>query len=184
MNKAKYEIYVMSMIELMIHNNSQTDLGNYVFEYTHSFDNVGEGDMRTGDACLAVAVRLRNKTSNSIEWGNIYYKRLIPNSSAFSIETREKLEKMVSEIRAKDEGEILNFILKPESKINKKPYLKSAFINPELAPFFQNLQHLDGDFSTVSLGGKLPKDVVSHLEDTFNDTIGGIQSSSGQRTMK
>lgn len=184
MNKEKYKIYVMSMIELMIHNNNQTDLGNYVFEYTHSFFSVGDDDMRNGDACLAVAVRLKNKTSNSIEWGNIYYKPLIPNSSAVAIETREKLEKMVSEIKAKDEGEILSFILKPESKISKKPYLKSSFISPELAPFFKNLQHLDGDWPTVSLGGKLPKDVIPILEDTFNDTIGGIQSSSGQRTMK
>lgn len=181
MNKINYEVYILAMIELMINNNSQTDLGNYILEYASDFAEIGGGDMYDGDACLAVAVRLKNKTSNSIEWGNIYYKRLISNSNAVSSEARQKLEKMLSDINEKSEEEKLNFILKTESKIFKKPYAKSVTVIPQLASFFENLQYMSDDYPAVSLGGRFPKNAVPYLETVFSDTITKTQSLSSNK---
>ncbi|WP_285816121.1 hypothetical protein [Thomasclavelia cocleata] len=182
MNKVNYQVYIMAMIELMINNNNQTDLGNYRLEYTSDFAEIGAGDMVCGDACLAVAVRLKNKTDDSIEWGNIYYKRLISNSDAVSSEAREKLEKMLSEINEKSEEEKLNFILNTENKVFKTPYAKSCFIIPELASFFQNLQQLlyDG-YPAVSLGGKFPKEALPYLGSVFTDIIAKTQNLSSDK---
>lgn len=184
MNKINYEVYILAMIELMINNNNQTDLGNYRLEYTSNFAEIGGGDMYNGDACLAVAVRLKNKTSNSIEWGNIYYKRLISNSNTVSAETRQKLEIMLSEIKEKSEEEKLNFILKTESKIFKRPYVKSETVIPQLAAFFENLQYMSDDYPTVSLGGRFPKDAVPYLETVFSNAITKTQNLSGNKIKK
>lgn len=81
MSKINDKIYILSMIETLINEKNQTDLGDYILEYAHDFSEIGGGDMYDGDACLAIAVRLRKKNSNLIEWGNIYNKRLIPSSS-------------------------------------------------------------------------------------------------------
>ena len=97
MKKYNYETYVNAMIELLINNNDQTDLGDYVLEYKLDFAEIGGGDMYDGDACLAVAARLKNKNTNRIEWGNIYYKRLIPNMDAVNLKSKSLLANKLNE---------------------------------------------------------------------------------------
>ena len=41
MNRTNYETYILSMIELLINNNNQTDLGDYVLEYKSDFVEIG-----------------------------------------------------------------------------------------------------------------------------------------------
>jgi len=179
MNKTNYEIYITAMIELLINNNNQTDLGDYILEYKSDFAEIGGGDMYNGDACFAVAVRLKNKTNEQIEWGNIYYKRLISDSDAVSAESRIKLEKKLGEIYEDSKEKKLEFILRNENKIFKKPYAKSSLVIPQLASFFQNLNGSSFDgYPTVQLGGRFPKDAISYLETTFNDIVAKTKNTS------
>ena len=108
-----------------------------------------------------------------------YYKQLIPNSSVYSPNEREKLERKFSEIYEGSKEEKLEFILKNENKIFKKPYAKDMLIPSQLAPFFKNLNGLTDDgYPTVELGGKLPKDVIPYLQATFNDVVDKTKNTS------
>ena len=185
MSKIEYQVYIIGMIESLINHNEQTDLGNYILEYMTDFAEIGGGDMYNGDACLAVAVRLKNKSTDLFDWGKIYYKRLIPNSSAVSADAREKLEEMLSDIRVKSVEEKLDFILRSESKIFKRPYAKSSLVYPQLASFFENLNHMDSfDYPAVALGGKFPKDAIPYLDDVYTDIVAKVPSLSEKREKK
>ena len=138
--------------------------------------------MTYGNACLSIAVKLKNKSNNLVEWGNVYYKRLIPNSNVVSTEAREKLEKIVQEINLKSTEEKLNFILKPETKVLKKPYIKNSFINNDLTSFFENLTYMaDDGFLIIPLNGKLKKDALTSLEIAFNNIIGKIKNLNNNK---
>ena len=179
MNKTNYETYIIAMIELLINNNNQTDLGDYVLEYKSDFAEIGGGDMFSGDACFAVAVRLKNKTNDQIEWGNIYYKRLISNSDAVSAESRIKLEKKLGEIYEDSKEKKLEFILRNENKIFKRPYAKDSLVIPQLASFFKNLNGSSFDgYPTVQLGGRFPKEAISYLEAALNDIVAKTENIS------
>jgi len=182
MNKSKYEIYMIAAINLLINDNTQTDLGNYILEYDYGFCEIGTGDMYNGDACLAIAVRLKNKTSNLIEWGEVYCKRLIRNSSVYSNEARQKLGKILDEIYASSKEKKLEFILKSENRITKKPYAKDELVAPEIAAFFKNLKGSDSEgFPIVRLGGKLPKEVIPFIDTAFTCVVENVKSSSNNR---
>ena len=92
--------------------------------------------MFSGDACFAVAVRLKNKTNDQIEWGNIYYKRLISNSDAVSAESRIKLEKKLGEIYEDSKEKKLEFILRNENKMFHPKSFSS------IDKFFDNLKNI------------------------------------------
>ena len=138
--------------------------------------------MSYGDVYLAIAVRLRNKANNLIEWGNIYYKRLIliPNSDITS--KKEILEKMIQEIDSKSVEEKLEFILNYENKILKKPYAKSSFVNNELTSFFENMHcETDDGFSIIPLNQKLNNEVLSSIDSSYNDIMANIQGLNSQK---
>ena len=115
MNKVNYQIYLLAITELLINNNNQTDLGEYVLEYSSNISEIGSEDMTYGVPCLAISVRLKNKSSSLIEWGNVYYKKLDLESN-LSI-SKENVEKKLSEIYESDKEYKLDFISKSESKI-------------------------------------------------------------------
>lgn len=182
MDKINYKIYTMAMIELLVNGNNQTDLGTHTLEYFVDFAEVGAGDMYEGDACLAVATRLKNKSTQSIEWGNIYYKRLIQNSDAISKESRLKLENRLNQIFESSLDEKINFIFRAERKFLKTPYLKSEFIEPQLAAFLKKLGGSSSfdDYPTVSLDRKFPTEVVPNIELLFNDVVTKNQKLSSE----
>lgn len=63
----------------------------------------------------------------------------------------------------------MEFILKPENIITKKPYVTNMLIQPELASYFNNLNGMSMDgFGTVHLGGKIPKEVIPFIDAAFN----------------
>lgn len=182
MNKNNYEIYMIAIINLLINDNNKTDFGNYILEYDYCFSEIGGGDMYNGDACLAVAVRLKNKTSKLIEWGNVYYKRLIRDSSVYSVEARKKIEKIFGEIYASSKEKKLDFILRSENRITKKPYATNMLVDPKIVSFFKNLNGTAEDgFPIVRLGGKIPKEVIPFIDAAFNCSIDNIKNSSNKR---
>ncbi len=175
MSNIDYKTYITSMIESLVKGKNQTDLGKYVLEYKHSFAEIGQGDFSYGDSCLAVASRLKNKDSGLIEWGNIYYKKLVPNSCV--PDARKKLEKMYDEICESSIEDKLEFILRPETLFVKKPYERSLFINPEISSFFKNLNYSSELSCYIDLGGYFPKDALPYLEETFSKIIQGEEAN-------
>lgn len=157
------------MTELLINEKNEIDLGNYILQSKTKFSEVNAHDMVEDDACLALAVRLVNKTTRNVEWGKVFYKPMIKNSRANTQEASAKLNAMMQQLMGSSNEEKMAFISKSEGRFFRKPYLNSSFIDPTIASFFENLNHLQEDYPAISLGGRVPKDVIPRLELTYNE---------------
>ena len=89
-------IYEIAMNELLINNNDSTDLGKYMLEYITGYSDINSGDFGSGDAALAVGVRLLDKKSGEVVWGNVYYKTLIKDKLCSN--ATEELSSMVDNL--------------------------------------------------------------------------------------
>lgn len=175
MNSVNSKIYFIAMIELLINGHNATDLGTHILEYKLDFSSVGADDMLEGNACLAVAVRLKNKTSGDIEWGRIYYKTLIKNHGAYSQEARKKLSSILHKIQNGSIETKLDFITNLENRLLKRYYAKSSFVDPELVAFFENLKYSTYDgYPAVCLGGRFPKELNPCVDMVFTEIVNEV----------
>ena len=132
------------------------------------YTNIDMGDMDYGDASLAIAVRLVDKKTKEVVWGNIYYKPLIKH--AFANHVKIELDNMVNDLYASSTEDKLNFITKPET-ITKREFKTYPFIDAYLSNYMQNLQHQDRlvEIDTaVSLNGRFPKDALLEVNEVYN----------------
>ena len=161
-------IYEIAMNELLINNNDSTDLGKYMLEYITGYSDINSGDFGSGDAALAVGVRLLDKKS-----GEVYYKTLIKDKLCSN--ATEELSSMVDNLYLSSIEEKLEFITRPET-ITKKEFKSYYLVDPYLAEFMGNLNHPDYMVeidSAVSLNGRFPKDsllVVNDIYKSLNET--------------
>lgn len=179
MNNTDKKVYLTAMNDTLINNNNSTDLGLYVMEYEMNLAEISQGEMCPSDSCLALSVRVKNKGTKRIEWGQIYYKRLVKGSTDVTMK-KKQLKKIVKEIKDSSDEEKLIFITKPEEGILKRPYIKSFnSISPELTSFFDHLNsasQFDG-YPQIHLGGKFPKEALPYLDLAFNKMVVNRQPS-------
>lgn len=173
MNNINNQIYLIAATELLINNNSSTDLGNYVLEYGQDFAEINFKDMSHGDGCLAIKARLVNKQTGKIEWGNVYYKRLIKSKDFSGPIYKEDLMDKLKAIYALPIEEKIAFIVRPESLFSKRPYAKSQFVEGQIASFFEGLSSYNSLYHdiTIHLNGKLPNDVIPYLNNAFANIL-------------
>lgn len=175
MNNASNKIYFIAMIELLINEHNVTDLGTHLLEYKLDFSSVGGDEMIDGDACLAIAVRLKSKDSKDIKWGRIYYKPLIKKHTAYGEEARKKLKSILYTIQNSSIDEKLDFITNLENRLLKRCYVKSSFVDPVLADFFENLNYsLYDGYPATDLGRPFPKELVPCVDSVFNEIVPNV----------
>ncbi len=83
MSKLNEKIYAISSIDLLINGQNETDMGDYILQYFTMFDNISYGltEVEDEDACLAIAVRLKNKKNDKTVYGETFYKKLNSHES-------------------------------------------------------------------------------------------------------
>lgn len=179
------KVYLIGMVETLINNHNQTDLGTHLLEYKRGFTDINSGDAYIdGDGSLGLAVRLKNKENNIIEWGEIYYKPLMKNTTCNSREGREEIEKRFNEILMGSVEDKMKFITRLENKILKRPYAKDNLVDPVFSDFFKNLNFLAYDYPAVSLGGKFPKEQLPFLNVAFDIVMDSLPQQFSVQTGK
>lgn len=165
MNSINDKVYLIAMMEVLLNGNTKTDLGTHVLEYTSDVATIDHDDLHNGKTCLAVGARLRNKSTDLIDWGELYYKHVSDTLDTF----KEKME----DLENSDYNEKIEFILKPENLILRKPYDMCDDVKSKLSNFFENLGWLkdDDEYPTVILDGPFPKVTVTFLNDAFDDAL-------------
>ncbi len=170
MNDINDKVYLISMIEILLNNNKETNLGKYALEYELTESVINSGDQDEKSVTLAIAARLKDKEENKVVWGNIFHKVLQKNIDPFTKETIEGLKRFMSKLNESSEREKLDFILRAESKSKRKcngMYQLSDSIDPRIAGFFENLQENKIGSPLAILGGRFPNDAIDELDDAY-----------------
>ena len=172
MSKLNEKIYAISSIDLLINGQNETDMGDYILQYFTMFDNISYGltEVEDEDACLAIAVRLKNKKNDKTVYGETFYKKLIRHESCYKPEIREKLNKMMEEFSNKTNEEKISFIFRPESKIFKRPFAKSDTCPGKISSFLQDLERVNETGAYIGIG-RFPKEAMPYLDEAYNNVI-------------
>lgn len=175
MKSTDYKIYLLSMLESLVYNKKETDLGDYLLEYRLFYDSTYGGDMVPGDSGLAIATRLVNKESNLVEYGNLFFKKMIKGEDYHPSKTEltKRLDQMLSDISNGTVEDKMAFILRPERRFRKIPFIKDFSISSNLGDFFSDLRYFDYGMmeSVIGLGGPLPDDAKGLVDDKLNELV-------------
>ena len=166
MNDINDKVYLIAMIETLINNNRETNLGDYSLEYDTTVSKIKTEDNEI--ATLAVSTRLKAKKSQKIVWGFIYHKTILEDDNVFANKTIEKIKEKTNKLHENTEEEKLKFILHKEGK---RLYLDNPNIDPRLAGFFGDLQESKTVYPTVRLGGRFPKEAITELDRIYNKLL-------------
>ena len=170
MNDINDKVYLISMIEILMNNNKETNLGKYALEYELTESIINSKEQEEKSATLALAVRLKDKEENKIVWGNIFHKILQKGVNPFSKETMAEIKTFMSKLNEKSEREKIDFIIRAEKKRKRKcdqMYQLSDYIDPRIAGFFENLQETKIGSPLANLGGRFPTDAISELDNAY-----------------
>lgn len=187
----KEKIYYLAAIESIINKKDKTDLGNYQLEYLLRLSRhtpfLNEDDI---SSAFVLGVKLRNKKTNKVEWVNLFYKILEKHVIT------ENSKKLFENILNGSIYEQVNFILKDESKILEKPYISSGTIydfDDFLGEVFQKTYYVDGfhglinnnfSFTSIKLGGTIPKEIENQILIELKRTNGDIKEKSKVKVLK
>ncbi len=177
-NKINYQVYNLSIMDILFNNNTYTDLGKYVLEYRLFFDNIFGNEDCAGFAALAIAVKLINKCTDKIEWGNVYYKslssseHLVAYSPFNGVANIEKFKQKFLDIFNGTDMDKLAFINKNEARIFNKSYHTESSTSATVSSYFENLNGRATDgWPTISLNGRFPKDAIDELNSAYQYQI-------------
>ena len=150
------EIYLISIVELLINKRDQINLGNYILDLQPDII------FRNDQVYYALGVRLRNEVNNTIEYGRIFCKKIdqldINQCINQKIETiKYHYFNMLDNLSNKDK---LDFILSRETKLSRKPFIKSRISTDTFKEFFIGLK---------SLITPLPPVTILYVIDAFRD---------------
>lgn len=162
------KIYTLAMIEMLINNKKQTDLNTHTLEYDFKLSDVLVREKT--NACLAIAVRLRNKKTGLLDWGSIYYKSLIENDSICKISTFTKVRNILKKLSCAPTNKKMDFIFKLETKVLETPYIRGNYVYPIFYLFFENLNRVSADgYPIVYLNGKIPRKAIKSIEKSYEE---------------
>lgn len=182
----KEKIYYLAAIETIVNKNYSTDLGDYRLEYFLDLGiHVPHFKEDNISSALVLGVKLRNLKTKKVEWVDLYYKILEKGQL-----NKEISNTMFTNVLKGSIIEQLNFILREETFILKKPYVSSsAFLKMEeffidipketyYIDNFGSLLNSNGILTSVKLGGKIPKEVKDKITLQLKRINGDIREKS------
>lgn len=188
----KEKIYYLAAIETIINKKYSTDLDDYRLEYYLDLGiHVPFLNEENKSSALVLGVKLKNLKTNKIEWIDLFYKILEQGQMV-----NENSKNIFNRILDGSIVEQINFILKEETSIFRKPYISSsAFIGLEkfldeipketyYIDGFGGMLNSNGVITLVKLGGTIPKEVKNQITTELKRTNNDIKEKSKVKVLK
>lgn len=160
------ELYLMATIGALVNRNYLTDLGDYEMECEFQLADRSKIGLNIQDASLVILIRIRNLITGELEYANAFYK-IITRNKTFDKGNADEVIDGIFDGSKKDK---LAFILRNETRVFKKMYVKSFYVNEW--PFLEKFKKFD-DYGSpyINIGGKPSPELLKAVDEHFLEII-------------